>query len=126
MKVKNQKAQALVEFALILPILIMMIFAIIDFGNIFVAKSNLENKMPIAQTILKKSTDISTIYDEISNSVNKNSKDLIQVELAFSNDSDLVTIKLSKDVDIITPGLNLVFGNKYNAQSESVVIYDQQ
>ena len=53
----NKKAQALVEFVLILPILIMILFSIIDFGNIFVTKSNLENKINDAYQVLKESTE---------------------------------------------------------------------
>lgn len=122
-KLKNKKAQALVEFVLILPILIIMIFAIIDFGNIYVAKSNLENKMIYATEVLKNSIEVSSLYDEVNASVNKDSKDKIQVELVFEKDTDFVKVKLSKSVNIITPGLNLILGSKYNATAERVVVY---
>ena len=122
-KLKNKKAQALVEFVLILPILIIMIFAIIDFGNIYVAKSNLENKMIYATEVLKNSIEVSSLYDEVKASVNKDSKDKIQVELVFEKDTDFVKVKLSKSVNIITPGLNLILGSKYNATAERVVVY---
>lgn len=122
-KIKNKKAQALVEFVLILPILIIMIFAIIDFGNIYVAKSNLENKMIYATEVLKNSIEVSSLYDEVKASVNKDSKDKILVELVFEKDTDLVKVKLSKSVNIITPGLNLILGSKYNATAERVVVY---
>lgn len=125
-KIKNKKAQALVEFVLILPILIIMIFAIIDFGNIYVAKSNLENRMTYATEVLKKTVDVSTLYDEVITSVNKDSKDKIQVELVFEKDTDFVKVKLSKSVNIITPGLNLILGSKYNATAERVVVYVKQ
>ena len=36
----NNKGQALIEFVLILPIFLMILFVIIDFGMIFNAKSN--------------------------------------------------------------------------------------
>ena len=125
-KIKNKKAQALVEFVLILPILIIMIFAIIDFGNIYVAKSNLENRMAYATEVLKKSDDMSTLYEEVLTSVNKDSNDKIQVELVFEKDTDFVKVKLSKSVNIITPGLNLILGSKYNATTERVVVYVKQ
>ena len=125
-RVKNNRAQALVEFVLVLPILIMMIFAIIDFGNIYVAKSDLENKITFAAEVLKNSTNIMDVYDEVSNSVNKDSKDKINVELTFEKDVDYVKIKLSKTVNVITPGLNLILGNNYKASAERVVIYVKQ
>ena len=39
----NRKGQALVEFVLILPIFIMILFSIVDFGIIFNKKNELEN-----------------------------------------------------------------------------------
>ena len=36
----NRKGQALVEFVLILPIFIMILFSIVDFGMIFNKKMN--------------------------------------------------------------------------------------
>ena len=39
----NNKGQALIEFVLILPIFILILFSVIDFGIIFNKKSNLEN-----------------------------------------------------------------------------------
>ena len=39
----NNRGQALVEFVLILPILIIILFSVIDFGMIYSSKSTLEN-----------------------------------------------------------------------------------
>ena len=38
---KNSKGQALVEFIIVLPILLLIIMAIIDFGHIFTKKYSL-------------------------------------------------------------------------------------
>jgi len=40
---KNNKGQALVEFIIILPIFLLLIISIIDFGNIISKKYSLEN-----------------------------------------------------------------------------------
>ncbi len=42
---KNNRGQALVEFVLVLPVLLLLIFALIDFGRIIVCKSHLEGVM---------------------------------------------------------------------------------
>ena len=42
---KNHRGQALVEFVVVLPILIMLLFATIDFGLIIYNKSKLESKL---------------------------------------------------------------------------------
>ena len=39
----NRKGQALVEFVLILPIFIMILFVVVDFGMILNKKNELEN-----------------------------------------------------------------------------------
>ena len=120
---KNKKAQALIEFVLIMPILIMLLFAIIDFGSIFICKSELENKINDAYEIAKVSTDSSTLYDEISSSINKNSNREIKLELTFDNESYYATIKLVSEIKTITPGLNLILGYPYKVTSERVIKY---
>ena len=42
---KNNKGQALVEFIIIIPVLIFILFALIDFGNIILQKYKLEDSM---------------------------------------------------------------------------------
>lgn len=42
-KYRNEKGQSLVEFALILPILLIIVFGIIDFGWLFYNQSSLNN-----------------------------------------------------------------------------------
>ena len=120
----NKKAQALIEFVLILPVLIILLFAIIDFGNIYITKSKLETSMDDAVSVVKKSTDVNTLYDEVNTEVKKSDKD-VKVELSF-DDTDYVKIKLVKDIKTITPGLNLIIGYPYKVTSERVVNYAQQ
>ena len=123
---KNKKAQALIEFVLIMPILIMLLFAIIDFGSIFICKSELENKINDAYEIAKLSTNASTLYDEIETIINKDSNRDIKIELKFDNESDFMTIKLVSEIKTITPGLNLVIGYPYEVSTERVVKYVKQ
>ena len=40
----NRKGQALIEFVLILPVLILILFIIFDFGYIFYSKYELKNQ----------------------------------------------------------------------------------
>lgn len=123
---KNRKAQALIEFVLILPILIMLLFGIIDFGNIFVTKSNLENRINDAYMVLKSSTDASTLYNDIVSAVNQGSEKDIKVELSFDSENHLVKVVLKKDIKTITPGLNLILGYPYTVKTERVMEYAEQ
>ena len=47
---KNNKGQALVEFVIILPVMLLLIFSIIDFGIVIYEKNNLENVISDAVT----------------------------------------------------------------------------
>ena len=58
---KNKNAQALVEFVLILPIIIMIIFIIIDFSNILYQKNHLEGTLSDVTDALKKTKNTSSI-----------------------------------------------------------------
>jgi len=53
----NKKGQALVEFVLILPILLMVLLAIIDIGNIFLQKYNLNNELDTVSTLYQNGKD---------------------------------------------------------------------
>lgn len=41
--IKNERGQSMVEMALVLPILLMIVFGIIEFGNIYSIKINMNN-----------------------------------------------------------------------------------
>lgn len=101
-KFLNTKGQALVEFVLILPVFIFLLFAIYDFGMIFNRKNNLESN----------SIDIIDLYktgksvDEVRELYNKLS---INIEVDDKYNKVIVEDK----VKLITPGFNRIFGNPY-------------
>lgn len=103
----NRKGQALVEFVLIFPLFLLVLFAIIDFGLILSKKNELENI----------SVDVVTLY--------KNGKSIDEIKSLYSDvliekedSSDYVKIVISKDINVMTPGLNLVLGNPYKVEIE--------
>lgn len=103
----NRKGQALVEFVLIFPLFLLVLFAIIDFGLILSKKNELENM----------SVDVVTLY--------KNGKSIDEINSLYSDvliekedSSDYVKIVISKDINVMTPGLNLVLGNPYKVEIE--------
>ena len=107
----NRKGQALVEFVLILPIFIMILFVIYDFGNIFSNKSNLENTSADIVEMYKNDTakaDIMAMYSDL--------------KIEFDNYNDKYTkIIIKKDIKIITPGLDRILGKNYEIKVERVV-----
>lgn len=106
----NRKGQALVEFVLILPIFILMLFAIVDFGMILSKKNELEN-ISVDVTAMIKNNDN---FDDIKNLYPK-------VKINISSDDKYTKIIISDDVDIMTPGLNRILGNPYNIKVERTI-----
>lgn len=98
----NRKGQALVEFVLILPVFLFLIFAVYDFGMIFNKKNKLENT----------STDIIELYRN-----GKALDDIVplypELEITITSDNNYNEIKVSDKIKIITPGLNRIMGNPY-------------
>lgn len=106
----NNKGQALIEFVLILPIFVFILFAVIDFGRIFSIKSGLEND----------SSDIIDLY--------KNGKSISEIEniyddmnIEVSTNYEYYEFKISSSVKLITPGFNRIFGEPYLITIERVV-----
>lgn len=110
----NRKGQALVEFVLILPVFILILFAIIDFGTILSKKNELENKSVDIVLLINNGTDIEDIklkYDDLN---------------IFLTESDKYKeIKITESVNIITPGLNLVLEDPYEIAVERVIPNDE-
>ena len=107
----NRRGQALVEFILILPVLLLILFVLVDFGNILSNKNKLEYVSADIVDMYKNGDDISNIRNNYSD-----------IEIKVSKYMDKYTkIVIKKEINIITPGLNRIIGNKYLIEVERVV-----
>lgn len=111
----NKKGQALVEFIIILPISLLLIFCVVDFGRVISLKSDLENK----------TSDVVTFYqngntpEEIEGLINNENKDKIKLEI--KTNGKYVTINLSKKIKPITPGLSYIKQDVFNVSVSRVI-----
>ena len=109
----NRHGQALIEFVLILPVLLLLIFSFIDFGRIIAMKNHLENVI----------SDVVDLYD--SNKENEIeaflSKDDYKISYSI-NHLEYTKIVLNVKLDLITPGLNRVLSNPYEVKVERSII----
>lgn len=111
----NKKGQALVEFVLIIPILIMVLFAIVDFSFIFYNKNHLEGVLNDSVTYVlngKTDAEIKELIDDTS------------IKLTLNTNDNLVSIKLTKDIKLITPFIGSILDNPYTIETERVVLYE--
>ena len=116
--IKNKKGQALVEFVIILPVLIMIVFCLIDFGKIYYTKSSLEGSMDKVITLYNSGNT----HEQIKDYLAKNSTD---INLKITNENNqYVNIEVSKKVDIFTPGLNKILDDPYYASVKRVLPYE--
>ena len=111
---KNSNGQALVEFVIIMPILIMIIFIIIDFSNIFYQKNHLEGVISDVVSLKENGKSDGYIENSISDDVN----------IIYKKKSDTLVINVSKDVKLVTPFSSLFFDNPYNIKTERTIIYE--
>lgn len=109
----NNKGQALVEFVIILPIFIMILFAIIDFGMIINKRNELENKSTDIIEMIKNGENIDKI-----NSLYK------EIEVTVTNQDNYLIVNLDTNVDIITPGLNKILSDPYVVNVERTIYND--
>ena len=110
----NRKGQALIEFVLILPVLILILFIIFDFGNIFYSKYELQNQsMEIVRLIKDKKTkeEITDIYSKINIDIN-------------TYKEDYKKITLTKELDLITPLLDNILDDPYLIEVERIIPND--
>ena len=106
----NRKGQALIEFVLILPIFLFILFAIIDFGVIFSTKNNLENDSSDIINLYKNGTSLVELKDMYSDN-----------EILITEDGEYYNFVISTSVNLITPGFNRIFGEPYIINVERIV-----
>lgn len=107
----NKKGQALVEFILILPVILMVFMALIDVGGIFMQKMDLNNSM-----------------DTVARLYQNNDKKELMAYVAKENLSydeavtgDMVKITLKKNINVSAPVLSNVLGKNYKIETSKVI-----
>lgn len=109
----NKKGQALVEFILILPVILILIFSSIDVFFLVMEKNNLNSVLNDEIELL--------INDKID--VDTMKKDLKEYNVKTKKDGRYLTIKISKKVKWISPVTNMILKN-YTITSKKVIIVE--
>lgn len=114
----KKRGQALVEFIIILPVLIMLFFGAIDFGRIILRKNELESIMSDTVDLYKNGST----YEELETFLKENNK--TNTITVTNKDNKYVEFKLESEVNFITPGLGKIIGNPYKASTTRVIYYE--
>ena len=108
----NKRGQALVEFVIILPILILIVFAFIDFGRILLCKTHLENTMDSVTKLVYENKDINNYLKEDSD---------YKISYEIKED-EYKKIILKTKLELVTPGLKNILHNPYTVTVERSII----
>ena len=107
-RIKKEDGQAIVELAITLPILIMILCAIIDFGWLFTNQNSIDNcSREGARFAIVHSTSVPTIKEHVRAVAPDNIADSLVINVTFSNPSNPslgdVLVEVNGDIDILTP-----------------------
>ncbi len=105
----NNKGQALVEFVLVLPVIVLLIFGMIEIGNLIYQKYNLETYIDPAIELYKNEEEMVESFETKNN-----------IDVSYKKEGSLVTVKITKNVKLITPGLMNFLDNPYEIETERV------
>ena len=111
---RNTKGQALIEFILILPILLILTIGIFDLFNMQNQKYELSNDLDYVSELY-----INGKQNEINEYLNN--KNIVMDQKI---DGIFIEIRLTKKVKLITPLLNKILSNPYEISVKRSVYYE--
>lgn len=128
--IKKENGQALVEFAIVLPLLLLIICGIIDFGWLFYNQLSLENCAREGArygAVNAGNSECATLTEQKINDIAVNSiKDSLSISVVFSSpqtpcDGD-ITVSLSTKIKVLTPVLGIFCNDQEKDLSYSVTM----
>lgn len=111
----NKKGQALIEFILIMPLLLIILMSLIDVGNIFLNKYELGKDLETIEQLYQKG-DKKELLAYAANE---------DITFEEEGQNDMVTLKVKKQVNITAPMLTNILGKKYTIE-DSKTIYGEE
>ena len=111
----NRRGQALVEFVLILPVFLLILFTIVDFGNFLAKKNQLETESTDIVLLLRNGKSA----EEVAKSYSK-----IKIEESGFEEK-YNKIKISENITLINPLLYKILGNPCIVEVERIVPRDE-
>ena len=114
---RNTKGQALVEFVIILPVMLILVFCIVDFGRVITTKNELENVSSDVITYYQSGTSLS----EIKTIINKNHDNVV---IQMSQADSYTNVTITKKISPITPGFNKIKNSVFDVKVTRVIKND--
>lgn len=103
----KKKGQALIEFILVLPVLMIIIMSLIDIGNIFIKKYELNHDIELIENMYQRG-DMQKLAAYVSKE---------NITLEEETNENLITIKIKKKVEVNAPILTKIIGKKHEIKT---------
>ena len=111
----KNKGQALIEFVIILPIILLLVFGIIDFARIVHEKNELETISMDVVSLYKNGKSENEIINIIKTNSNKN------IALTVSTNNEYTTLEIKSSIEPITPGINKILKTAFDVSTKRVI-----
>ncbi len=119
-KIHNQKGQAMVEMALLLPILLLLFMGIFEFGRVMNAYLVVNNAAREGARSIALGGTTTQIVDSVESAFS--SLDTTRMTVAISPDEgsrdrgDMMLVTVSYDIDLVTPIVSVLLSNPYHIE----------
>lgn len=120
---KNNRGQTLVEFALVLPILVLLIFGMTDFGRVingYLTTTEASRVGARVAALREDNTAVETAVRNAAPSLNQSNLSVVTTP-ATRVRGDSVTVRVIYNVDIITPLINTMLANPYVISTQTIM-----
>jgi hypothetical protein len=122
---KYRKGQAVVEAALVLPLLLLFLCMIIDTGRILYAKSRLNSICQESVRIAGLGEGDAEVEGYAISELDSDTASTLQVAISpnesLRKSGDFVTVNLSVYIKYITPFANVILPSPFKAMAESTI-----
>jgi len=121
----NEKGQSLVEFALLLPILLLLLLGIIQFGIIFNGQITVTSAAREGARLAAVGADDEQVKDRVEEAavalLLNIDRDEVNINRAVDGDEGKLSVRVNGKVDIIMPLLGIYTGESFTLSSESIM-----
>lgn len=119
-KIRNNRGQSIVELAMILPIIIILLFGIFEFGRVFNAHMVIANASRQGARV----GSVGATVTEVESTVRTNASSLTLSDLTIvvsttgsGGRGETITVTVGYDINVSIPFVNLAVGNPVHLES---------
>jgi len=121
---KNSKGQAVVEFAMILPILMLMLLGVVEFGRFYNASlmvNNASREGARSASFGGTTLEVEQRVDSVATSLDTSRITVTISPAGTKSRGDMVTVTVNYDIDPLTPMIGIITGGTLHLKAETVM-----